>query len=257
MGGDRRLVNVFWLDLAPRDGATQMALDHAALDLAEAEGVQLLRLYRWAGDTVSFGANEAAARHWNREGLAVAGVPVVRRPTGGRAVWHAADDLTYAVTAPLAAVGGLRPGYRMLHERLAAALATVGLASTLAPAPARLPGLAAGACFDVAVGGELVVGGRKAVGSAQLTQGHALLQHGAIARADRLPALARFRLDAPLVGAWDRPVDLPSAERLADAIRRTWTAEGAVAAPATVTARLLALSEAQRRYRDPAWTWRR
>jgi len=43
--------------------------------------------------------------------------------------------------------------------------------------PARLDG---GACYAVAVGGEIVARGRKLVGSAQIRQGDAFLQHGSI-----------------------------------------------------------------------------
>lgn len=250
--------NFLWLDLAPRDGAEQMALDHALLDLASGEGVGVLRLYRWERDTISFGANEAAERHWDRPALEAAAVPCVRRPTGGRAVWHAADDLTYSVAGPISALGELRLAYRTIHQRIASAFGLLHLGATLAPAPARLPGLRPGACFDVAVGGEVLVAGRKAVGSAQVASGGAMLQHGAIARADRLGALRRYSRLLPSADGVAVAPDLPDSEVLAAAIADAWRLEGSTDAPDELTARArLASVKHLDHYRDPAWTWRR
>jgi lipoate-protein ligase A len=234
-----------------------MALDQALLDLAAAEGVPVLRLYCWDRDTVSFGANEAALATWDRSRLERE-VPCVRRPTGGRAVWHAADDLTYSVVGPVKDLGELRTAYRAIHERIAIAFQALGLNAQLAPRPPHLPGLRPGACFDVAVGGEVLIGGRKVVGSAQVSRDGAMLQHGAIARADRLATLGRFRREAP---AGDRPAgvpDLPGAAVLAEAIAAAWLAVGATVAGTELTARAEVMSmKLLDHYQDPAWTWRR
>jgi hypothetical protein len=149
-----------WTDLAPRPGWQQMALDEAAIDIARDEDVALLRLYRWETDTVSFGAHEMATRTWNRQALEAAGIPVVRRPTGGRAVWHDSDDLTYSSVARLPPGTALRDFYRTTHEELAAALDSLGVFTAMAPGLRRTPGLGSGACFDAAVGGEVLVPAR-------------------------------------------------------------------------------------------------
>lgn len=247
-----------WVDLTARSGASQMALDHALLEHAAASRTSVLRLYRWERDTVSFGANEAALRSWDRGRLEAAGVPCVRRPTGGRAVWHAADDLTYSVVAPLGSLGELRLAYRAIHQRIAAALATLGIESRLAPEPVRLPGLRGGACFDAAVGGEILLHGRKAVGSAQMALRDAMLQHGEIARADRLPALAGFRREAPaMVGAAVAP-DLPEAALLASAMETAWLDSGATPASDDLIRTMVEASASHlEHYHDPLWTWRR
>lgn len=245
-----------WLDDVPRDAAEQMALDEALL-LAAEEGVHCLRLYRWSSDSVSFGANESARTTWEREALESAGVPCVRRPTGGRAVWHAAEDLTYAWTGPLTSLGGVRLAYATLHRRLAAALAPLELRATLAERPERLPGLAPGGCFDVPVGGEVLVAGRKAIGSAQLVRRGGLLQHGAIALSDRTERLYRFRrsAQAPATPSTD---SLPEGDRLAAAIEAWWGSGGALGATAELTRAACGASlHLVPHYRDPEWTWRR
>ena len=246
-----------WSDLAPRPAWQQMALDHALLDRAECDGTTVLRLYRWDRPSISFGANEAATRHWDRERLERDAVPCVRRPTGGRAVWHAPDDLTYAITGPLAAFGGLKAAYRSIHERFAARLDEIGLAATLAPPPASVPGLTAGACFDVALGGEILHGARKVIGSAQVVQADALLQHGAVARADRLPLLHHYRRSARGEPAPAPVADLPPEPVLAVALCRDWIEEGAEPAPDELTAWAEEATVKHPRYRSPAWTWRR
>jgi lipoyl(octanoyl) transferase len=154
-----------------------MALDHA---LAEAviPGAAFLRFYTWERATVSFGRNEPARDLYDRGEAGRSGLAFVRRPTGGRAVLHD-DEVTYAVVAPIRAMGGLRAAYRRINEGLVAGLSGLGAPVALAGgAPALPPD--AGPCFQAPAEGEVVAGGRKLVGSAQVRVGSALLQHGSI-----------------------------------------------------------------------------
>ena len=260
-----------------------MAIDRVLADRAASDGTIVYRLYRWERDSVSFGANEAATRTWDRERLERLKVPCVRRPTGGRGVWHDAADLTYSVTAPLTEFGDLRAAYRDIHEQLARALGRLDLQATVAP-NLRRPTLAPGACFDLTVGGEVLVGERKTIGSAQALIGGgtgafdrparqrrgkcgqtdpsphrpALLQHGAIARADRGPALARFRLESAAANHDISTEDLPAPDLLGNVIAATWLDEGAGLAPAELVDWAIRESAIHiGRYQDPDWTWRR
>ena len=252
------MTDYIWSDSIRRDGATQMALDTALLDLAREQQISVLRVYQWSTDTVSFGAHEAATRAWSRTLLEAANVPAVRRPTGGRAVHHAAADLTYAVTKPLDGSESARDAYRIIHERLAFALRSAGLAPAIASRPARHPGIAGGACFDVAMGGELTVAGHKVVGSAQLVRGGALLQHGAIAASDPIRSLAPFARDprpVPTPGAY---IMLPDTALIAEAIAVQWHAKGASPLPREIIETALTrMSDHLSLYRSTAWTWRR
>jgi lipoate-protein ligase A len=248
---------LIWDDVTPRPGWQQMAIDRALADRAAADGSMVYRLYRWEGSTLSFGANEAASRTWDRERLERLQLPLVRRPTGGRGVWHDAADLTYAVTAPVACFGGLRPAYRLIHEQLAGALAALRPDVTLA-ALGKRPTLAPGACFELAVGGEVLIGGRKVIGSAQALFGVALLQHGAIALADRAARLARFRLLSPGVPVAQECARLPPASVVATTVLAGWhDAGGAPAPPSLIEAALAASAVYATHFRDADWTWRR
>ena len=164
-----------------RSGAENMALDAALLDRADCMGEAFLRLYRFDGPCLSLGRNEPTARY-DRSAIARLALDVVRRPTGGCAVWHE-HEVTYAVAAPIATFGGLREAYRAIHTRLSAALQSLGVDATLALARPRLPSPAfhrPGPCFATPVGGEVLVAGRKLVGSAQVRKRNAFLQHGSI-----------------------------------------------------------------------------
>jgi len=158
-----------------------MALDAALLDRADCMGEAFLRLYRFDPPCLSLGRNEPTARY-DRSAIARLALDVVRRPTGGCAVWHE-HEVTYAVAAPIATFGGLREAYRAIHTRLSAALQSLGVDATLALARPRLPSPAfhrPGPCFATPVGGEVLVAGRKLVGSAQVRKRNAFLQHGSI-----------------------------------------------------------------------------
>src|SRR5262249_21280749 len=104
----------------------------------------------------------------------------------------------------------------------------------------------------------VLVGGRKAIGSAQFKADPAFLQHGEIARANRLAQLARFRLDEPRMSAHEAAPDLPPAAEVAGAIARGFEeAGGAPIAPELIVWAKQASVMHAARYRDPAWTWRR
>src|SRR5213083_1492492 len=218
------------LDAAGRSGAENMAIDAALLDRANGEGLSFLRLYRFDPPCLSLGRNEPAARYDHTE-IARRGLDVVRRPTGGRAVWHE-HEVTYAVAAPLAAFGSLRNAYHTIHERIAAALRSLGADATLAPHQPPPSGRVdqPASCFATPVGGEVLVAGRKLVGSAQVRKRSAFLQHGSIlldGSQEVVTAITRkpqaASAETTLARALGRHVTF---EEVADAIVAAWGDEG-------------------------------
>jgi lipoate-protein ligase A len=167
------------VDPAGRPGPENMALDEQLLEDAAHTGRASLRLYRWDPPCLSFGFHVAAHRRYDRAAIVRLGLAVVRRPTGGRAVWHE-HELTYAVALPCAGLGGVAASCRAIHARLATGLRALGAPVELAPPGARAPRPGGGSCFATAAGGEILCGGAKLVGSAQLRRDGALLQHGSL-----------------------------------------------------------------------------
>lgn len=155
-----------------------MALDQAlALHRQPGEGV--LRFYRWVRPTLSFGRHQKPSLRYDPMALRARGVEAVRRPTGGREVLHD-RELTYAVVAPAAGPGSLRLLYREINQALVHALNLLGVPAEQVPARVRVPSPDSGACFARPAPGEIVVGGAKLVGSAQLRMGPTILQHGSL-----------------------------------------------------------------------------
>ncbi len=253
-----------------------MALDHALAACLD-DGTGVLRFYRWARPTLSFGRNEGVR---GRYGMRPGGLEVdfVRRPTGGRAVLHW-RELTYAVVAPLDAWSGLRAAYRAIHEALAGALqglAPVAVAEARsAGGVASVLGPDAGPCFRAPAPGELVAEGRKLVGSAQARLEGSLLQHGSIlveddqALVEDLMALAGNSDGAPGGGRWaagERPATLRewagdvSIDELVDlvakSLRETFGGTWELGSYRPTERRLAERFEEERYARD-SWTWRR
>jgi lipoate-protein ligase A len=114
---------VLWtliVESSGRTGSENMSIDHSLLHSVR-EGVGFLRLYSWSPPCISFGRNEPALLRYDKAEIARLGLDTVRRPTGGRAVWHDAE-VTYAVAAPVTTFGSLRETYNIIHRTLAAAL---------------------------------------------------------------------------------------------------------------------------------------
>lgn len=238
-----------------------MAIDQTLLELAGEEGLSVLRIYRWAPHTLSFGRNEPAARRYDRAAIEREGVPTVRRPTGGRAVWHA-RELTYAVAAPAGQFGTLPAAYHAIHAMLADGLHALGADATLA-ADRSVAGLDAGACFASPAGGEVMIQGRKVVGSAQVRVGDGMLQHGSLLLDDdqsRMMTLtlgqAPAGLEVPLNRILTRPIRFENAAAaLAAAARRAWPGEWQdLTASAPILERALTYLP---RFSSDEWTWRR
>ncbi len=149
-------------------------------------------MYRWSRPTLSFGRNQPARGRYDEGVAPLVGGEVVRRPTGGREVLHD-RELTYAVVLPLRALGGLREAYLQVNAALVEALRSLGVAARAAPRTGAAPPPSAGDCFAEAAPGEVTVGGRKLVGSAQARVDGSLLQHGSLLLAPPTLSLAAFR----------------------------------------------------------------
>ena len=178
------------------NGRWNMAVDEA---LAEAVGsgrsAPVVRLYGFSPPTLSLGRFQRARAELDAGRLESDGIVVVRRPTGGHAVLHD-DELTYSVALPKQ--GGPLPGpgraadgappavgarkrevYLFIARILLAGLADLGIHGTINAA--QRGDVHNPDCFGSA--GEYEIsgaGGRKLIGSAQMTTRQSILQHGSI-----------------------------------------------------------------------------
>lgn len=169
----------------PADGAWNMAVDEVLFRAAEEGRVEgpVLRLYAWKPWCLSLGFHQLLDEAADEAYCARAGYHVVRRLTGGKAVLHA-DEVTYSVVAsqdhPAFAGGGLAGTYGLIAHALAEGFTALGLQTTLTRRALRIPPKGGAPCFLVPSEREILVAGRKVVGSAQRRGRRAFLQHGAI-----------------------------------------------------------------------------
>jgi lipoyl(octanoyl) transferase len=167
--------------LRPAGGMQNMAVDSALLRSVRAGAPPAIRFYRWSPACLSLGRNQPAEGLYDLAGAARRGIEFVRRPTGGQAVLHD-DEITYAVAAPITAIGRPRAAYRFINEALVAGVRALGVPAELAElaGPTGPQAAWSEACFRRPAAGELVVGGRKLAGSAQRAEGGVILQHGSL-----------------------------------------------------------------------------
>ncbi len=179
-----------WLYLVdpPRSGAENMQVDRTLLEWAEEcpDTLTAVRFYRWSVPTISLGRNQkpqgAIDPHYCRQKA----IPIVLRPTGGRAVFHH-HEVTYSVVSndphffPLK---NISETYRLIAGALQAGLGRLGISIHLAPGSpesnASIPGEGKQPCFTSPSRYELLSGSLKIVGSAQRQLRRSFLQHGSI-----------------------------------------------------------------------------
>ncbi len=170
----------------PGDGATNMAMDEALWRGRQAgTSPPTIRFFAWAPPTVSLGYGQPLDGHVDVAACRALGVGLVRRPTGGSAIYHDGPEreLTYSVAASADDIGGgardLLHSYQWIGRALVAGLQALG-------APVEMVGVARGDepapafCFARTGSCEIELDGRKVVGSAQRRHGRCFLQHGSI-----------------------------------------------------------------------------
>jgi lipoyl(octanoyl) transferase len=167
-------------DDAPASGAENMDADRRLLE--EAEGFHL-RLYSWSPFALSLGYFQDIDPA-EKDRLRTAGFEVVRRLTGGGAIFHA-HEITYALAGPDGQgpfAGSVEDSYRLIHDLLRDLFLELGVQADYPSAAPRAlsrreqPFL----CFARCTALDLVIDDRKLVGSAKRRRGGRALQHGSI-----------------------------------------------------------------------------
>ena len=242
-----------------------MARDTALQARAARTGETVFSIYSWSIPTLSFGRNQPASGLYDRSKIRAAGIDVVRRPTGGRAILHH-REVTYSVTAPVKNAAPLRETYSRINQILQMGLSRLGVLVEAASPSGRAAVPSVRPCFETPAEGELVAHGGKLVGSAQWRDEGALLQHGSILVNDDQSSLTDFAAVAGAVGASiPAPATLhallgrsPSAGEVAsamfDAVRSIEDGDASELAEDEVRGETLRHVS---HFLDEDWTWRR
>lgn len=142
-----------------------MAIDEAVAEsVAAGRSPPTIRFWRWSPSAVSIGCFQGIEDEVNLQACAESGTDVVRRRTGGGAVFHDSDgEITYSVIAPEGMFPrGIRESYQMICGWAIEGLARMGIKAEFAPI------------------NDITVGRKKISGSAQTRRHGVLLQHGTI-----------------------------------------------------------------------------
>jgi lipoate-protein ligase A len=190
---------ILWCD-GGHDPAENMRRDAMLLERAAGGAAAVLRLFTFVPPGITLGRAQDPMRELDRDRCRAAGLSWAVRPTGGRAIYHD-EEWTYSLAAGLADPtwgGGLEAAYGKVSRLLVASLTRLGVPATLTPGAARgdlAPRAAVGAaapCFASTARHEIVIEGRKLVGSAQRRTARALLQQGSLLLGDAHLRLADF-----------------------------------------------------------------
>ncbi|MDZ4159257.1 MAG: biotin/lipoate A/B protein ligase family protein [Anaerolineaceae bacterium] len=145
--------------------ATTMALDEAIMESIRAgESLPTIRFYGWTPSAISIGYFQGLLNEVDLDACQAAGVDVVRRVTGGGAVYHDTDgEVTYSILGPVALFpANILESYAVICKDVTDSLGLLGIQSNFAPI------------------NDILVDERKISGNAQTRRGGIFLQHGTI-----------------------------------------------------------------------------
>ena len=159
------------LELEKFNAFSNMAVDEAILQaVIVGKALNTLRLYRWWPSAVSIGRFQAVRREVNLGACATSGVDVVRRISGGGAVYHDSEgEVTYSVVVKKTDLGtsDVAEAYRSICNGVIEAAWDLGVDAEYSRGDVRQ-------CPNV------TIADRKVSGSAQAHRKGVILQHGTL-----------------------------------------------------------------------------
>ena len=141
-----------------------MALDEAVCEAVASGAPPMIRFYTWAPSAVSIGYFQSLNDEVDVNIAKELGIDIVRRRTGGGAVYHdAKGEITYSVVAPENIMpSGIRESYRLICGWVMESLKNLGIESEFKPI------------------NDIIAAGKKISGNAQTRRNGVLLQHGTL-----------------------------------------------------------------------------
>lgn len=218
--------------------AINMAVDEAiSLSTKKDNAPPTLRIYFWSRPAVTIGYFQKIREEVDLRYCLERGIDVVRRLTGGRAIVHDLEELTYSFSAPFEDPfknRNLHDTYLAISEAFVTGFRDLAIdvemcsARSTSSRPGRSP-----VCFQSLGLAEASVNGRKVIGSAQKRWTKGFLQQGSIPLdlnfdllyralsfpSDALRKRAREAANKKMAGLRSFAPEL-SMEELTDAIRR-------------------------------------
>lgn len=245
-----------------------MALDEAiAIHVKEGKASPTLRIYKWDRPSVSLGCFQKNADVDMRY-CSEAGIPIVRRPTGGRAILHN-KELTYSFSIKTDNEffsKGIFDSYKKISSAFYLALQKVGVEPEIkTERNTRHKVKGSPLCFQSTSYGELTIDSKKIVGSAQKRWSDGLLQQGSMPYHIDIPLTQKvFRLgnmrdqDFCMTGIMDMLPNLKE-ETLKESIKKAFEETfgiNLISDHPSEEEEALALSLQAEKYQAYEWTFR-
>ncbi len=166
--------------LETHDAFTNMALDEACSEAVMRGDVPpTIRFYQWKPSAVSIGYFQSLNDEVALDRCEAAGVDVIRRRTGGGAVYHDFDgEITYSILAPEATLPhGITESYHVMCGWLIDGLRHVGIETEFKP----INDVITLATETIGADGQkIMIPGKKISGNAQTRRSGVVQQHGTI-----------------------------------------------------------------------------
>ena len=172
------------INYSRHDAYENMAIDEAIFqETIKNKTKPTIRFYGWQPAAVSIGYFQDPQKELNLEQCSNLRIDIVRRLTGGKAVFHN-DEITYSVTAGIGEnffPADILGTYKVISDCLIKGLLYLGIDANLAKDfLGTKDNDLKSCCFSVPSRNELLVAGRKICGSAQMRTRGGFLQHGSL-----------------------------------------------------------------------------
>ena len=151
------------LNRIEESGAKQMAIDEAMLKLRAQEKIpNTLRFYTWKPKAITIGYFQSLNKEVDVEKCNLEHIDVIRRYTGGGAVFHD-KEITYSIVVPEKEIkGDIIESYKKICSGIVKGLEKIGIVAEFKPI------------------NDIIVNGKKISGSAQTRRDGIILQHGTL-----------------------------------------------------------------------------
>ncbi len=163
-----------------------MALDNFLFNsFSSHNSISTFRIYRWNKPAISLGRFQEAEEILNIKNCRKDNISIVKRITGGGAIYHSPDELTYSLVcaASFFKADSVKDSYRKITRFLIKAYRALGFSAQYARdyKKSKKPlGAVSDFCFSGWQDYDILIAGKKIGGNAQKRKKGVIFQHGSI-----------------------------------------------------------------------------
>jgi lipoyl(octanoyl) transferase len=175
-----------FLDSGYGDPHWNMAFDKVLLEsYLPAESRPVFRIYQWDKPAISLGRFQDAEKILNLDNCRKDNISIVKRITGGGAIYHSQDELTYSLVcaAEFFRADSVKDSYQKITDFILKAYRSLGFFAQYAKdyqESKKQLGAVSDFCFSGWQDYDILIEGKKIGGNAQKRKRAVIFQHGSI-----------------------------------------------------------------------------